>query len=768
MAGREDVFQRAMNEGHSAAWDQDWEQAAKAYKSALAEMPDNPKALGSLGLALFQLQKFDEALKIYARTAQVTPEDPTPFEKIALIQERQGNIKEAVQASYQAGELFLKNREVEKAMENWMRVIQLHPEHIQARSRMAFVHEKTGQTQQAATGYLAVASLLQNLGNIEKATQILNHAHSLESGNSEIARALEMVAAGQLLPKPTRPKGGTGPLRMAQVKQLESPREEVEESPDPISEARKKALNVLADALFQLTDESSEAQARRGLQSIMKGTGQLSLQSEQTRILLHLSQAIDAQTKGKDSMAADELEKAIESGFTNPAIYFDLGYLRTAEGRSESALRNLQQCNKHADYELAAYLLSGQILMSLNRLTEAAIANLEALKIADASVVSPDEADMIRQLYEPLIESIEKSSDQTALGKLCENVQQMLSRLNWRVHLLKLRSEMPQTEGDAILPLAEILIQAQSSHVIESMNYINQLARANRLRSAMDEAFQSLLYAPTYLPLHTLIGDLLVREGQTQDAINKFTVVANAYSVRGEASQATKVLRKIIQLAPMDMAARTRLIDQLAARGQQDDAISEYMELADIYYRLAELEQARKTYTTALRLAQQPNANRQWSAQILRRMADIDMQRLEWKQALRVFEQLRTLRPDDEGARNSIIELNLRMAQPAQAQSELASYMEYLESNKKKDEAIPFIEKLIEENDHPVLRRELAIQYHQAGRSEEAISLLDVIGDQLMEQGDKQGVREVVTQILAMNPPNVDDYRNLLAQLQEQ
>jgi tetratricopeptide (TPR) repeat protein len=768
MTGREDVFQHAMNEGHSAAWDQSWEQAAVAYKRALEEFPENPKALGSLGLALFQQQKFDEALKIYTRTAQVTPEDPTPFEKIALIQERQGNIKEAVQASYQAGELFLKNREVEKAMENWMRVIQLHPEHIQARSRMAFVHEKTGQTQQAATGYLAVASLLQNVGNIEKATQILNHAHSLESGNSEIARALEMVAAGQLLPKPTRPKGGTGPLRMAQVKQLESPREEVEESPDPISEARKKALNVLADALFQLTDESNEAQARRGLQSIMKGTGQLSLQSEQTRILLHLSQAIDAQTKGKDSMAADELEKAIESGFTNPAIYFDLGYLRTAEGRSESALRNLQQCNKHADYELAAYLLSGQILMSLNRLTEASVANLEALKIADASVVSPDEADMIRQLYEPLIESIEKSSDQAALGKLCENVQQMLSRLNWRVHLLKLRSEMPQTEGDAILPLAEILIQAQSSHVIESMNYINQLARSNHLRSAMDEAFQSLLYAPTYLPLHTLIGDLLVREGQTQDAINKFTVVANAYSVRGEASQATKVLRKIIELAPMDMAARTRLIDQLVARGQQDDAISEYMELADIYYRLAELEQARKTYTTALRLAQQPNANRQWSAQILRRMADIDMQRLEWKQALRVFEQLRTLRPDDEGARNSIIELNLRMAQPAQAQSELASYIEYLESNKKKDEAIPFIEKLIEENDHPVLRRELAVQYHQGGRSEEAISLLDAIGDQLMEQGDKQGVREVVTQILAMNPPNVEDYRSLLAQLQEQ
>jgi tetratricopeptide (TPR) repeat protein len=765
MAGRDDVFQRAMNEGHSAAWDQDWEQAAAAYKKALAEFPDNPKALSSLGLALYQMHKFDDALKVYIRAAQVSPEDPTPFEKIALMQERQGNLKEAVQASYQAGELFLKNREVEKAIENWLRVVQLNPEHIQARSRLAFVHEKTGQVHQAATEYIAVASLLQNMGNPEKAVEILKHAQAVESGNSEVAQALAMVTSGRLLPKPSRPKGGTGPLRMAQVKQLDAPKERVQESPDPISEARKKALNVLADALFQLTDESSEAQTRRGLQSIMKGTGQLSAQAEQTRILLHLSQAIDAQTKGQDAMAADELEKAIESGFNHPAIYFDLGFLRAAAGRSESALRNFQQCNKHADYELAAHLLSAQVLAGLNRIREAAVENLEALKIADSAVVASEDSDAIRQLYEPLIESVAREPDEKSLLKLCDNIQEMLVRLNWRAHLVKLRNEMPKPDAEAVLPLAEILIQAQSSHVIEAINYINQLARSNRLRSAMDEAFQALTYAPTYLPLHMLIGDLLIREGQNQDAINQFTVIANAYSVRGEASQATKVWRKIIQLAPMDMSARNRLINQLVARGQQDEAISEYMELADIYYRLAELEMARKTYTTALRLAQQPNANRQWSVQILRRMADIDMQRLEWKQALRVFEQLRTLRPDDAAARANLIELNLRLAQTAQAQAELLSYMEYLDANHATEQAIPFLEKLVEENEHVILQRELAVQYHRAGRTAEAIKLLDSVGDKLMEKGDKESVREVIAQILSMNPPNAEDYRNLLAQL---
>jgi len=523
---------------------------------------------------------------------------------------------------------------------------------------------------------------------------------------------------------------------------------------------------MLAEVLFDLTDDSSEAQARRGLQSIMKSTGQLSPQAEQTKILLHLSQAIDAQTRNQEATAADEIEHAIESGFTHPAAYFDLGFLRSRTSRQESALRNLQQCVKHADYALAARLLSGQILHGLNRKKEAAIEYLESLKIADAEVVPPEQSDTIRQLYEPLIESMGQDTDAKAFAKLCENVEQMLMRVNWRQHLTKMRAEMSKQGSGQTLPLAEVIIQAQSSQVIDAMNQINELARANHLRSAMDDAFHALMYAPTYLPLHSLIGDLLIREGRTQDAIAKFTTVANAYSIRGEAAQATNLLKRILQFSPMDMAARNRLIEQLIARGLTDEAISEYMDLADIYYRLAELDMARKTYTTALRIAQQPNADRAWSVRILQRMADIDMQRLDWRQAIRVYEQIRTLHPDDAAIRQSLIELNLRLAQPKQAQAELDSFISYLESAGHLNDSIPFLEKLLEEHsDVIMLRRTLAEQLYRAGRLTDAVAQLDSVGDRLMEVGDKEGVAEIIRQILAMNPPNAEEYRGLLAQL---
>lgn len=768
MPANEEIFQKAMNQGHSFAWDQEWKKAAISYRKALEEFPDNPKALSSLGLALLQAQEFDEALQVYIRVAQVSPTDPVPFERIAQLSERLGQLKQASSAAMKAAELYLANRDAEKAIENWGHVTMLNPENIMARSRLALTHEKLGHVGQAVTEYLAVASLLQRGGNLQKAAELVSKVIKMAPANAEAKQAQSLLRAGQLLPKPVRPRGGTAPLMMSQVKQLNPPTAPIASSADPIAEARQKALTTLAEVLFDYSDESPAAQTRRGLSAIVKGTGQLSLQqAEQTRIVLHLGQAIDAQTKNQESLAADELEGALEAGFDHPALYFNLGLLRSKTERTESALRSLGHAVKHVDFALAARLVMAEILTGMGRQDEASIAYLEALKLADSAVVPEHYADEIRQLYEPLIEAQATETDETNQLRLCKNIRELLVRSNWRNHLLKAREQLPKMQdGDTPLPLAEVVIQAQSSQVLDAISQINQLARQGRLRSAMEEAFHALQTAPTYLPLHSLIADLLVREGHTQEAMTKFTVIANAYSVRGESNQATKMLRRVIDLAPMDLNARTRLIDQLIARGEVDEAINEYLEVADIYYRLAELDMARKTYTNALRVVQQTGADRSWNVHILKHMADIDMQRLDWKQAMRIFEQIRTLRPDDVSVRKSLIDLNLRLAQQPQAAAELENYISYLNTNGKSDQVIPFLEELVNENEESViLRRNLAEQYKQAGHNEAAIGQLDTIGEILIQQGKIEEAASTIQQILLMNPPNAGEYNRLLQQL---
>jgi tetratricopeptide (TPR) repeat protein len=766
MSGRDDLFQKAMNEGHSFAWDQEWSKAISAYRRALQEVPDHPKALSSLGLALFQQAEFDEALQIYKRLAQVSPQDPTPMEKLAQLLERTGHLKEAIDAALKAADLFLNQRDVEKSVENWVRVTSLDPEHVLAHSRLALAHERLGHKGQAVTEYLAVASIIQRTGNMEKTAELVDKALKIMPESSEVKQAQTLLRSGQLLPKPLRPKGGTGPIAMAQVKELDQPNKQADSGLDPIAEGRQKALTRLAEILFEYsTDDGSAQQARRGMQALMRGTGQLNMQqNEQAIVVLHLGQAIDLQSKGKDSQAADELEHALEAGFNHPALYFDLGMLRSSEDRLESSLRNLAHSVKHNDFNLAARLLMGQLNQKLGRLQAAAVEYLEALKLADAAVVPPENADEIRQMYEPLIEEQATQTDEEAFKRLCNNINGLLMRKNWRDHLHKSREQMPKS--DMLMPIADVILQAQSSQVLDAINHIHHLARTGLLRSAMDEAFQALTYAPTYLPLHSVMGDLLVRENHIPEAIAKFSAVAQAYSIRGEVAQATKILKRIIQLSPMDMKARTKLIDQFVSRGQVDDAIREYTELADIYYRLADLDMARKTYTTALRVIQNANVDRKWNVQILQRMADIDMQRLDWKQAIRVYEQIRTLRPDDESARNSLIDLSLRLGQPAQAYAELESFLSYLQNSNNSARAVPFLESLIEERpEDATLRRNLAQAYYQAGRMEDAVKELDSLAESLLDMSKKEEALVVVNQILLMGPPNAEQYRQLLKQL---
>ena len=324
MPGREDVFQKVMNEGHSAAWDQEWGKAISAYRKALQEFPDHPKALNSLGLALYQMGQFDEALQTYLSVAKLSPDDPVPMEKVAQLCERLGNLQDGVQASLKAADLFLAQRDTDKAIENWARITNLNPEHAIAHSRLAQVHEKLGHAKQAVTEYLALASLVQRSGNTEKTQELVAKALQILPISPEANQAQILLKTGQLLPKPVRGKGGTGPIRMAQVKHLQEPKQ-IASGMDPIAEARQKSLTQLAELLFDYSDESLAAQERRGLAAIMKGTGALSLQqSEQTKVVLYLGLAIDAQTKGQDAQAAEELEHALEAGFKHPSLYFNL------------------------------------------------------------------------------------------------------------------------------------------------------------------------------------------------------------------------------------------------------------------------------------------------------------------------------------------------------------------------------------------------------------------------------------------------------------
>jgi len=767
MTGREDVFNRAMNEGHSAAWDQTWDKASKFYETALQEFPDNPKALKSYGLALFESHHLDESLLAYEHAAKSSPLDPVPFEHIAQISKILGKNKLAVQAAMQAAELYIKNRNTEKAIENWLTVTQVSPENSQAHSNLAFVYAKLGYQNKTVMEYLALATILQHSGNSAKAAEMIARALQVMPGSTEARQAASLLKNGQMLPPPMHPKSGMEPLPKAETTWLEAP-SPAKSDLDPISSARQVALSRLAELLFEYSSEKVNTQpVRRGMKAIVRGTGPLQENGESAMILLHLGQAIDAQSREDDPKAAEELEKVLEAGFTDAALYFDLGLLRTGGDRLESALRYLGHSVVHVNYALGARLLMGETLFKLGRLNEASIEYLEALKLADMQAVAPEQTETIGQLYESIIETQAQQTDLAELEKVCNVIEDLLNRSDWRAQVSAGRAQLSEGGIDSgPLPLAEILTQTKSSQVIEAMGNVHKLAKAGQLRSAMEEAFHSIQLAPTYLPLHLLISDLLIKDENIPDAITKLSVVAHAYAVRGESSQASKILKRVIQLSPMDLAARTHLIDQLVAQGQAEDALSEYLELADQYYHQADLDNAHKTYETALRLCQQTHVHSDWNVRILNNMADIDMQHLNWKEACFFYEQICALRPDDKAVRKNIIDLHIRLGKINQAYDEVDSFLTLLASNGQHSAAIPFLQALLEEHPHQViLHRYLAEEFRQNGQKDRAIEQLDTLGKSYMDSGDTRSTMQVIESIIALEPSNIDRYSAVLEKL---
>jgi tetratricopeptide (TPR) repeat protein len=218
----------------------------------------------------------------------------------------------------------------------------------------------------------------------------------------------------------------------------------------------------------------------------------------------------------------------------------------------------------------------------------------------------------------------------------------------------------------------------------------------------------------------------------------------------------------------MDVQARYLLIEAQAARGEVDEAVREFINLAEVYYNLADLKMARQTYLRAYQYLQQTHAESTLKLNILNRIADIYLQSLDWRQALLVFEQIRLLQPQDGKTRKIIYDLNLRLNQEERALTELDNYLSLQIKSGHQEDALTWLEELVEEHpDHPKGRRRLADLYRKLARNEEAIQQLDQVGEQYLQAGDKEAAIKTILTIMTMNPPNASEYQQLLDEIKD-
>ena len=432
----------------------------------------------------------------------------------------------------------------------------------------------------------------------------------------------------------------------------------------------------------------------------------------------------------------------------------------------KEALKQFQGATTHVDFAAAALFGLGMCYGRSEKMKEAVDYLLRCLQAVDQTTVAPQQVDSLAALYESFQEGLRDNQSTEELTRIGETLVRVLTGPNWLEGVKQARQQLnAQQEDGALVPLAEMISVPGADRVLESMALIERYMARKRYQSALDEAHRAVQYSPTYLPVHLKMGEILALENRTEAALAKFTVVADLYRIRGETSRAAKIYEDMAQLVPADLNIRQKLVLMAQSQGNPLEAIRHTIEMADIHVSLADFDTARQVLNSALLAAQAPGIDKKIAPQVLHKIGELDMQRLDWRQALKTYEQIKTQNPHDAVARVALVGLYFRMGQARQAIGEIDDVLRQLIPLVGLEKPIQILESLLSEHDDLNLRQRLARLYQQIGRKAEAIAQYDTMADTFYQAGNKSEAVKVVQAIIALQPDNLNDYEQLLNQI---
>jgi len=789
----EQAFAQAMDEGHTAAWNLDWRTAAEAYQRAVKIKPNDYFALTNLGLALFSLEDYENAARVYRRAAEVAPREPLPWEKLSQIYEALDQPKAAVEAALAAAERYARNRQWDRAIANWERAVLLAPSYVKAHYYLAMAYEKSGRKYDAVNEYLYAASLLQRVGRTVEANRLIQRALRLVPHSPEARRALQSLSRGQPIPLPPLPahlraqqerKPTSDWLALGLDEEATEPTGEETAAPEaqtPIEAAFQQALSVLAELLFMQAEEDEDAERPRErslrdrlhmLEQAKEAYQRLDRRERDTIILL-LTKVLELQSRGHWAQAAAELEHILNTGLQHAALYYALGmfYYRAQDYRR--AYQALQRALSSPDFGFPARLLRAKLLAQAGKMQAAALEALDALALADWQTAPEAHRESVLAYYEGLREEIKRRNDARQWERIVQAILNLLDRPDWKQRIRELRHSQSDAsvdgDVDAWYPLADFVIEVGSSELVEQVHRIRQFMRQGHYDAAMEEAHFALFDAPTFLPLHSLIGDILWRQGLLAQATDKFLVLGHTYYVRGEGYKAVQAFKRVLEINPLHAQAHQFLIQLLKEQGNYQEVIEAYRHLGDVHYQLANLNEAQEALETALKLAQQYTMPNEVIQDLLMQLANIAYQKLDWDKAREYYRRLLEMNPENEDAWKQLLELDLRSGRDEQAWETFDRMFRTLRSTPQgMDIALRVVESLSESNpEHIELKMQLAKVYAFAGESQKALELYRQVIEAYQEQGNTEALKKALQGVLALPlPPNqLQPYRELLRRL---
>jgi tetratricopeptide (TPR) repeat protein len=744
MAGNRLRFEEAIQIANDFVWAEKWQDAVVAYRRALNEDPNSESALLGQAWALLNDKQFAEALQVYVRLTKLIPTDPGPYERMGEILDHQGETQRAAEAYVEAAKRYGRQGLVAKRATALESSLHLQPHQAGLWSDLLEVYEIQEQPQKAVLAALWLAHLYQN-SNRDRAITLCREVQRLAPHDARLGQTLILLQSNRPIPEPA-PLGSEQEILLDQDLDI-APEGRSGELGTPVEIARQRALTKLAESIFA-EDRTEE-------------------QGASHEIDLLIGRAVDAQTRGDVRTAIQYYERLRSMGTSMPSIHFNLGLLYKEQMQFDKAIVEFEASLTDPEYVLGSHFSLGECYQAQGNFREALKHFLEATKVVDVAMIERGHVDDLIRIYEGLTQSLVNTGESERAQEVSEMLVDFLGQRGWEDSASKARQRLDElARSGAVLSLAELISLPGSEQILRSIALAQEYERRRRPYSALEELFHTLSSTPDYLPLHHLLGVILRESGHLEEAIEKFQVVARAYEVRGQMPQALASYQSILETSPLDIPTHRRVIDLLVQYGHIDEGLRHCLDTADAYYQLAQPDRARETYTEALRLAPRGSPEKSWSLRILHRMADLDVQRLDWSAAIKDNEEILRIAPADERAHLALFRLYPRTGRPHLGIGALDNLIKHYISSQKVPKALAVLEDLVEEQPESIpLRGRIAQLYLNLGNREKALIHLDILGDLQLEAGHKEAAIRTIEAIIALNPANREDYLNLYREM---
>ncbi len=740
------TYEDFMNTGHSAAWDKDWDRAIRAYSLAIRARPDAPSAYNSLGLALLQVRppRLEEALRVYQRAHELDPDDPLPLEKSADVYERMGRLQDAARQYLAVAEAYLARHDLEKAIGNWERATRVTPGLVRIHQKLALAYERIGNRRQAVREYMVLAANFQRNDKVDIAIQAVERALRLEPRNPQALNMLQALRAGGNLVFPDD-RGRQDEARRRAAKADDDDFMDPGERPDigvanakgPIGEAVDVALETLALAVSE---------------------GDLMNPSTIGAI-----QAIEYHQVEAFREAIIAYQQAESGGMRNPALFMALGSLLLERQRWKEAMSYLERAAEDEKFKGGAYHGLGIAHRELNNIKRATTYLIRSMQLVDVGLaVNEAEAGQLGVVYDRLLQTTANADDATLIA-LNDRFFDLLTGPDWkqRVELTRHQLEDATDKAGSLLDVAAV-----SPEIVESMNLIDQYINSRRFNLAMEEAYHVIEKEPDYLAVHLRVGSILVHMNQLDSAMIKYRQIGETYLARDNPLRAREVLQEAIRMAPMDVGLRQDLIEMLEQDEEWDEILDQYVQLGITYMDLGDASNARMTFNQAVQIGQRVGADTARIVDILYRLADLEMSRVELRPAMRAYENIRSIEPTNEKARTMLIDLNYRLGDPVGAMREMDRLLQIYAQQRNGRAILELLDGWIKQRpSDEALRTRLAAVYQQINRPDMALKEYHSILELQLNQRKHAEACQTIKRILSLRPSNAEKYMSLAQQL---